>query len=80
MQHYLLLITRNYAPLCCKYALCYLPHIISLTQLTQVNAGLSIIAGSNPRQLIVIGFGKCTGSLSHTVADPSPHILMHNFM
>jgi len=44
------------------------------------NAGLSIIAGSNPRQMMVIGFGKCTGSLSHTVVDPSPHNLMHNFM
>ena len=36
--------------------------------------------GSDPRQMMVIGFGKCTGSLSHTMADPSPHILMHNFM
>ena len=45
-----------------------------------VNTGLSINTGSNPRQLMVIGFGKCIGSLSHTVADPSPHILMHNFM
>jgi len=44
------------------------------------NAGLSINTGSNPHQQMVIGFGKYTGSLSHTVADPSPHILMHNFM
>ena len=29
---------------------------------------------------MVIGFGKCTGSQSHTVADPSLHIPMHNFM
>jgi len=48
--------------------------------LSIINAGLSINTGSNPRQLMVIGFGKCTGSLSHTVADPSPHVLMHNFM
>ena len=47
---------------------------------SQLNAGFFINTGSDPHQLMLIGFGKCTGSLSYTVADPSPQILMHNFM
>ena len=51
-----------------------------LDHVSSITAGFSINTGSNPHQLMVIGFGKCTSSLSHTVVDPSPQILMHNFM
>jgi len=38
--------------------------------IAKFNTGLSINTGSSPRQLMVIGFGKYTGSLNHTVVDP----------
>ena len=30
--------------------------------------------------MMVIRFGKCTGSISQTVADLSPQILIYDFM